>query len=122
MSESKQPKKQPKPGPRGPKPKRDRELTLVTYLFVGLFTLLTGYFIYFEAVLSPEVINNPYNARQDAFADRVVRGKILASTVFYSILFQPEGLFHKVFIIAFLLKLFSCLIQNAKLSPSRLLH
>lgn len=51
----------------------------MTYLFVGLFTLLIGYFVYFEAVLSPEVINNPYNARQDAFADRVVRGRILSS-------------------------------------------
>ena len=52
---------------------------MITYLFTGLFVLLIGYFVYFDAVLSPEVINNPYNSRQDAFANRVVRGKLLAS-------------------------------------------
>lgn len=58
---------------------KDHELTMITYLFTGLFVLLIGYFVYFDAVLSPEVINNPYNSRQDAFANRVVRGKLLAS-------------------------------------------
>lgn len=58
---------------------QNHELAVVTYLFVGLFTLLIGYFIYFNAVLSPDVINNPYNSRQDTFADRIVRGNILAS-------------------------------------------
>lgn len=52
---------------------------MITYLFIGLFTLLIGYFIYFETVLSPDVINNPYNSRQDSFAERVIRGKILAA-------------------------------------------
>ena len=52
---------------------------MITYLFIGLFTCMIGYFIYFEAVLSPDVINNPYNARQDAFAEKIIRGKILAS-------------------------------------------
>ena len=52
---------------------------MITYLFTGLFVLLIGYFVYFNGVLSPEVINNPYNSRQDAFANRVVRGKLLAS-------------------------------------------
>lgn len=40
---------------------------------------MTGYFIYFDAVLSPDVINNPYNARLDAFAERTIRGSILSS-------------------------------------------
>lgn len=52
---------------------------MVTYLFVGLFALMIGYLVYFEAVLSPDVINNPYNSRQETFAERVVRGDILAS-------------------------------------------
>ena len=52
---------------------------MVTYLFIGLFALMAGYFIYFDAVLSPDVVNNPYNARLDAFAERVIRGSILAS-------------------------------------------
>ena len=52
---------------------------MITYLFTGLFLLLIGYFVYFNAVLSPEVINNPYNSRQDTFANRVIRGDILSS-------------------------------------------
>lgn len=52
---------------------------MVTYLFLGLFALLIGYFVYFQTVLSPDVINNPYNSRQEAFAKRVIRGNILAS-------------------------------------------
>lgn len=50
----------------------------MTYMFIGLFTLMIGYFVYFEAVLSEDVINNPYNSRQDAFAEKIVRGSILA--------------------------------------------
>lgn len=52
---------------------------MITYLFLSLFALMIGYFIYFEAILSPDVINNPYNARLEAFAERVLRGKILSS-------------------------------------------
>ena len=51
---------------------------MVTYMFIGLFTLMIGYFVYFETVLREDVINNPYNSRQDAFAEKVVRGSILA--------------------------------------------
>ena len=59
--------------------KKNHELAVVTYMFIGLFTLMIGYFVYFEAVLSEDVINNPYNSRQDVFAENVVRGSILAS-------------------------------------------
>lgn len=41
--------------------------------------LLIGYFVYFDVVLSADVINNPYNSRQDALAERIVRGEIQAS-------------------------------------------
>lgn len=74
----KQGQKKPGAGKRQ-KQKKDRELTMITYLFTGLFLLLIGYFVYFNAVLSPEVINNPYNSRQDTFANRVIRGNILSS-------------------------------------------
>lgn len=57
---------------------KNRELILVTYLFVGLFLLAMGYFAYFQIIRSQDVINNPYNSRQNSFAERVVRGKILA--------------------------------------------
>ena len=52
---------------------------MITYLFTGLFALLIGYFVYFNVALSPEVVNNPYNSRQENFAKRVVRGSILSS-------------------------------------------
>lgn len=48
-------------------------------MFVGLFIVLMGYIVYFNAVKSSDLINNPHNPRQDTFADRVQRGQILAS-------------------------------------------
>ena len=40
---------------------------------------LIGYLIYFNTIKSDDFINSPYNTRQDTFADRVVRGKIISS-------------------------------------------
>ena len=54
----------------------NREIFFSTYLFVGLFVLLMGYFVYFMIFRSEEVINNPYNKRQDIFTQRTIRGKI----------------------------------------------
>ena len=71
--------KRQKPRQNPKKQKKNHELAVITYLFVGLFVLMSGYFVYFEAVLRPDVINNPYNSRQETFAERVVRGNILAS-------------------------------------------
>lgn len=51
----------------------------MTYLFVTLFLVMIGYLVYFNVVKSKEVINSPYNIRQDLLAERVVRGKILDS-------------------------------------------
>ena len=36
-----------------------------------------GYITYFQVSRSRDIIRSPYNARQDSYADRVVRGKIL---------------------------------------------
>ncbi len=36
-----------------------------------------GHIVYFNVVQAKTIINSPYNLRQDIFADRVVRGKIL---------------------------------------------
>lgn len=55
----------------------NREFARITYAFVGLFLVLMGYLVYFNIVKSRSIINSPYNRRQDIFADRVVRGKIL---------------------------------------------
>ena len=46
-------------------------------MFVALFIVMMGYISYFNLVRGREIVRSPYNARQDSFADRVVRGKIL---------------------------------------------
>jgi len=70
--------KQDRSGTNGKQKDRNRELVLVTYIFTGLFLMLMGYFIYFNWFQSSDVINSPYNARQDTFSDRIVRGSILS--------------------------------------------
>ncbi|ROR29423.1 cell division protein FtsI/penicillin-binding protein 2 [Mobilisporobacter senegalensis] len=57
----------------------NREIVMITYIFVGLFVLLTTYFAYFLFADSDEVINNSYNKRQDLLAERVIRGEIQGS-------------------------------------------
>lgn len=57
----------------------NREFLVVAYIFVGLFVFLMGYFVYFNTMESPNVINSSYNTRQDLFAKYVVRGEILSS-------------------------------------------
>ena len=51
----------------------------MAYAFLGIFLCLIGYFVYFQAVESSNVITSPYNKRQDTFADRVVRGELLTN-------------------------------------------
>lgn len=41
--------------------------------------MLIGYVSMFQITKSREVINNPYNARLEAFENKVIRGSILAS-------------------------------------------
>lgn len=57
----------------------NRDIMRITYVFAGLFFILMGYFVYFQVFESQDVINNPYNKRQDSFAESVVRGKIYSS-------------------------------------------
>ena len=62
------------------KPKdSNREFYRIMYLFSGLFLLLCGYLCYFLIFESREVINNPYNLRQETFERKIVRGEILSS-------------------------------------------
>ena len=51
----------------------------VVYIFIGLFILMMGYFVYFLVARSNEIINSPYNVRHDVLAKRVIRGMILSS-------------------------------------------
>ncbi|MDF2951014.1 MAG: hypothetical protein K0S18_597 [Anaerocolumna sp.] len=57
----------------------NKDIMKITYIFVGLFAILLGYFTYFIFVDSEEVINNAYNKRQDLLTEQIVRGSILSS-------------------------------------------
>lgn len=60
--------------------KTDRKsLFLIIYIFLGMFVLLMGYYTYFLAVKSSDIINSSYNKRQDILAQRVIRGEILSA-------------------------------------------
>ena len=58
------------------KKKKNKEFVVITYLFVGMFMLMMGYFAYFQIFRSEDFINSPYNTRQNTFAEHVVRGEI----------------------------------------------
>lgn len=48
-------------------------------MFVGMFILMMGYFVYFQVFKSEDFINSPYNTRQNTFAEHVVRGSIVSA-------------------------------------------
>ena len=57
----------------------NREILVCSYILAGMFALLIGYFVFFQAVRSDDYARSSYNvARQDANASRVMRGKILS--------------------------------------------
>lgn len=58
---------------------RNREFVIITYLFVAVFMMMMGYFVYFQVFMSEDFINSPYNTRQNTFAEHVTRGEILSS-------------------------------------------
>lgn len=60
-------------------PKSNKIILGITYIGAALFLGLAGYMGYFLQVQSENVINNSYNARLDSFANRVIRGRILAA-------------------------------------------
>lgn len=62
-----------------PNPKANKGILVITYMMMGIFLCMIGYFGYFLQAQSESVINNSYNARLDSFSDRIVRGDILSS-------------------------------------------
>src|SRR5699024_5919357 len=68
-----------KSGSRLKKVSTGKEYVIVAYLFVGIFLSLIGYMVYFNVKLKDDVINSPYNSRQNAYEERSVRGEILAN-------------------------------------------
>ncbi|MBH1939732.1 penicillin-binding protein 2 [Mobilitalea sibirica] len=56
-----------------------KSIMKVLYIFLGLFVLTMGYFMYFLIFRSNEVINSTYNKRHDVLAERVIRGMIISA-------------------------------------------
>lgn len=59
--------------------KKNENIFRIAYIFIGLFVLMAGRFIYFIAIQSADAINSSYNKRQDLLAEKYVRGKIMAA-------------------------------------------
>ncbi len=57
----------------------NRQILLVTYCITIIFLCMAGFLVYFMAVQSQEIINNPYNKRQEVLAKKVSKGKILSA-------------------------------------------
>ena len=60
--------------------KLNREMAVVTYVFLALFLIMSAYIVFFVVHDSENVLNNPYNKRQDLLAKRVKKGSILSDT------------------------------------------
>ena len=59
---------------------RNTELIIVTWMFVGMFFLLTGYLTWFQIAKRPSIESNVYNTKQDAAAANVIRGDIVTES------------------------------------------
>lgn len=59
--------------------KTNNNIMKTTYIFMGLFILLAGYFLGYILIQSKQDINNTYNKRQDILAQKIVRGSIYSS-------------------------------------------
>ena len=52
---------------------------IVSYLFLCLFLSMVAYMVYFQVYKSEDLLNSPYNKRQQKYQEEIVRGSILAS-------------------------------------------
>ena len=59
--------------------KGNREMAVVTYIFIGIFMLLSVYLLVFLFRDSDRVLNNPANKRSEIWAKHVTRGSILSA-------------------------------------------
>ena len=55
------------------------QILFVTYCITIIFLCMAGYMVHFMVTQSQEVINNPYNKRQEVLAKKVQKGKILSA-------------------------------------------
>ena len=56
----------------------NKEIGVITYLFITLFMIMLAYLGYFTQVRSKAVINNTYNKRQSLLESRLIRGDIVS--------------------------------------------
>ncbi len=56
-----------------------RPYRIVSYVSLMLFVGLIAYMIYFQVYQSEDLLNSPYNKRQEEAEEQIVRGSILAS-------------------------------------------
>jgi len=59
--------------------KLNKDILLVTYIFMGLFLVLAVYFFYLAGFSSRKMINNSYNKLQNLLSESVIRGNIYSS-------------------------------------------
>lgn len=59
--------------------KTNREMAIVTYLFLGLFLVMIGFLVKFLAGDMNALLNNQYNKRQDLLAEQITKGSILSA-------------------------------------------
>lgn len=59
--------------------KINKEITLIAYIFFGLFVLLIGNFVRFIQIEGKDVINSSYNKRQNLLEQTIERGMILGN-------------------------------------------
>jgi len=55
------------------------QILMVTYSVTVVFLCMIGYFVYFMVAQSQEIINNPYNKRQEVLAKKVQKGQVLSA-------------------------------------------
>lgn len=59
--------------------KRNRQILVVTYLFVAVFLCMMGYTCHYAITHQQELINNSYNSRQEILVAQNTRGSIYAA-------------------------------------------
>ena len=78
-----------------PRHKRDenREIGIITYGFLFIFLALILYVGIFTQTKSRDVINNPYNKRQQLLEERLIRGDIISRnrTILATTIVSDEG-------------------------------
>ena len=59
--------------------KRNRQILIVSYMFVAVFLAMMGYTCYYAITNQQELINNSYNGRQELLTAQNTRGSIYAA-------------------------------------------